>query len=80
MSYQAPPPGTGYPPQAQPQAYPVYVAPPPPGYPTKDGSGDYPAAGTGDTRSRGHHGGDGGGFWKGCCAAICCCCLLDMCF
>ncbi|EAZ41862.1 cysteine-rich and transmembrane domain-containing protein WIH2 [Oryza sativa Japonica Group] len=91
MSYQTPPPAaTGYPypaqeaGQQQQQAYPAYVAPPPAGYPTKDGPQEqYPAgAGAGETTSRGHHHHHhhGDGFWKGCCAALCCCCLLDMCF
>ncbi|XP_015696154.1 cysteine-rich and transmembrane domain-containing protein WIH2-like [Oryza brachyantha] len=84
MSYQAPPPSTtGYPAQAtQQQAYPVYVAPPPAGYPTREQE-QYPAgagAGASETRSRGHGHHHGGGFWRGCCAALCCCCLLDMCF
>lgn len=52
-----------------------YAAPPPAGYPTKDGAN--PPAGAGgpvETKSRGD------GFWKGCCAALCCCCVLDACF
>jgi len=59
-----------YPPQA-----PYVTAPPPMGYPSKDGSQGYPQQGIPDqTTSRGD------GFWKGCCAAICCCCALDICF
>jgi hypothetical protein len=76
MSYQTPPPAaTGYPypaqeaGQQQQQAYPAYVAPPPAGYPTKDGPQEqYPAgAGAGETTSRGHHHHHhhGDGFWKG---------------
>ncbi|XP_059669599.1 protein CYSTEINE-RICH TRANSMEMBRANE MODULE 6-like isoform X1 [Cornus florida] len=52
-----------------------YVAPPPAGYPMKDGEANpqnhHHSA---QTQSRGD------GFWKGCCAALCCCCVLDACF
>ncbi|MQL41497.1 hypothetical protein EI012_26680 [Escherichia coli] len=69
-------PAVSYPPsgQAHPQA--SYVAAPPPmGYPTKDGPSGYPQQSVPDqTTSRGD------GFWKGCCAAICCCWVLDCCF
>ncbi|CAK9325328.1 unnamed protein product [Citrullus colocynthis] len=53
-----------------------FAAPPPAGYPTRDG-GDFsqqPAPVPAETKSRGD------GFWKGCCAALCCCCVLDACF
>ncbi|XP_020255173.1 cysteine-rich and transmembrane domain-containing protein B-like [Asparagus officinalis] len=63
-----------YPPQGQ--AFPGYVAPPPLGYPVKDGavsSQQVPV----QTKSRGD---DDDGFLKGCCAALCCCCVLDTCF
>ncbi|KAJ9562566.1 hypothetical protein OSB04_007726 [Centaurea solstitialis] len=63
-----------YPPPQQGASY--VMAPPPVGYPMKDGSA---AVGSQnqvpvETRSRGD------GFWKGCCAALCCCCVLDACF
>ncbi|KDP22047.1 hypothetical protein JCGZ_02469 [Jatropha curcas] len=60
---------TAYPPPPPSNAY---VAPPPAGYPTKDGDtqNQVPV----ETKSRGD------GFWKGCCAALCCCCVLDACF
>ncbi|CAM8887944.1 hypothetical protein QQ045_024899 [Rhodiola kirilowii] len=63
--------------QQQPQmAYPAYDAPPPAGYPTKNGDAlpqsSHPVPV--ETKSRGD------GFWKGCCAALCCCCVLDACF
>ncbi|PON39859.1 Cysteine-rich transmembrane CYSTM domain containing protein [Parasponia andersonii] len=53
-----------------------YVAPPPAGYPTRDGPAGYPQNQPlpVETKSRGD------GFWKGCCAALCCCCVLDACF
>ncbi|URE36863.1 hypothetical protein MUK42_04337, partial [Musa troglodytarum] len=56
-----------------PEQAPAYVAPPPAGYPTRDGgvsSAPVPI----ETKSRGD------GFWKGCCAALCCCWVLDVCF
>ncbi|KAH7533605.1 hypothetical protein FEM48_Zijuj04G0149500 [Ziziphus jujuba var. spinosa] len=52
---------------------PYVVAPPPAGYPTRDGTAPYPPAPV-ETKSKGD------GFWKGCCAALCCCCMLDACF
>ncbi|XP_068655526.1 protein CYSTEINE-RICH TRANSMEMBRANE MODULE 9-like [Aristolochia californica] len=68
-----PPPAQGYPPQSYPaEGYPQYVAPPPAGYPMKEGTA-YPQQPV-ETRDRGD------GFWKGCCAALCCCCVLDACF
>ncbi|XP_072969904.1 protein CYSTEINE-RICH TRANSMEMBRANE MODULE 9-like [Typha angustifolia] len=68
-----PPPSSAYPPteQSNPPAY--VVAPPPAGYPTKDGAA-YPQQVPVETKDRSD------GFWKGCCAALCCCCVLDMCF
>ncbi|KAJ4967443.1 hypothetical protein NE237_019292 [Protea cynaroides] len=73
-----PPPLESYPPAGQGYPQGPYVAPPPAGYPTKDGYGygyGYPqqAAAPVETKSKGD------GFWKGCCAALCCCCVLDMC-
>ncbi|XP_043705009.1 cysteine-rich and transmembrane domain-containing protein WIH2-like [Telopea speciosissima] len=69
-----------YPPQGQgyPQGGPYVVAPPPAGYPTKDGYGygygyQQQAGAPAKTKSKGD------GFWKGCCAALCCCCMFDMC-
>ncbi|KAL7128681.1 hypothetical protein ABFS83_13G010000 [Erythranthe nasuta] len=71
MSNQAayPPPATAYP--AEPHG--GYMAPPPAGYPMKDGheQGQAPPV---TTQSKGD------GFLKGCCAALCCCCVLDACF
>ncbi|XP_042005587.1 cysteine-rich and transmembrane domain-containing protein B-like [Salvia splendens] len=66
-----PPPATSYPPEPQ-GGY--MTAPPPAGYPTKDGQPEQAPAASADTKSRGD------GFWKGCCAALCCCCVLDACF
>ncbi|KAI6698778.1 hypothetical protein NL676_018897 [Syzygium grande] len=60
-----------YPPPASTMAY---VAPPPPGYPTRDGQQPPQNAVPIETKTRGD------GFWKGCCAALCCCCVLDACF
>ncbi|KAM3684656.1 hypothetical protein ACB098_11G063300 [Castanea mollissima] len=66
-------PAVAYPPPSTAPAY--YVAPPPAGYPTNDGSGySQNAPPPVETKSRGD------GFWKGCCAALCCCCVLDACF
>ncbi|KAJ1430746.1 Cysteine-rich transmembrane CYSTM domain [Sesbania bispinosa] len=71
-------PAVSYPPSGQ--AYPPaphVTAPPPMGYPSKDGpQGEgYPQQRVPEqTTSRGD------GFWKGCCAALCCCCALDICF
>ncbi|XP_034221469.1 cysteine-rich and transmembrane domain-containing protein WIH2-like [Prunus dulcis] len=48
-------------------------APPPAGYPTRDGPNPHGHAAV-ETKSKGD------GFWKGCCAALCCCCVLDACF
>ncbi|XP_057458865.1 protein CYSTEINE-RICH TRANSMEMBRANE MODULE 9-like [Lotus japonicus] len=60
---------------AYPTAAPYVAAPPPMGYPSKDGSeGNFQQRVPEETTSRGD------GFWKGCCAAICCCCALDICF
>ncbi|KAK1303978.1 hypothetical protein QJS10_CPB11g01665 [Acorus calamus] len=67
-----PPPGQGYPAGGYPQQ--AYVAPPPAGYPMKDGEAYPQQAAPVETKSRGD------GFWKGCCAALCCCCALDVCF
>ncbi|GLU03325.1 hypothetical protein SLE2022_205290 [Rubroshorea leprosula] len=64
-AYPLPPPSTF------PQAF---VAPPPMGYPTKDGPQYRENNPPVETTSKGD------GFWKGCCAALCCCCLLDACF
>ncbi|KAL4598886.1 hypothetical protein ACB092_11G089600 [Castanea dentata] len=66
-------PAVAYPPPSTVPAYYV-VAPPPAGYPTKDGSGYSQNPPPVETKSRGD------GFWKGCCAALCCCCALDACF
>ncbi|XP_038678650.1 cysteine-rich and transmembrane domain-containing protein WIH1-like [Tripterygium wilfordii] len=63
-AYPPPPPSTA----------PIYVAPPPAGYPMKDGTGIPQSHAPIETKSRGD------GFWKGCCAALCCCCALDICF
>ncbi|EYU42840.1 hypothetical protein ABFS82_13G009700 [Erythranthe guttata] len=71
MSNQAyPPPATAYP--AEPQG--GYMAPPPAGYPMKDGHDQQGQAPPVTTQSKGD------GFLKGCCAALCCCCVLDACF
>ncbi|XP_017251371.1 protein CYSTEINE-RICH TRANSMEMBRANE MODULE 9 isoform X2 [Daucus carota subsp. sativus] len=51
-----------------------YSAPPPAGYPTKEGEALPVSSGAVETQARGD------GFWKGCCAALCCCCVLDACF
>ncbi|CAL5199130.1 unnamed protein product [Lathyrus oleraceus] len=61
-----PPPGEAYPTSQ------YDTAPPPMGYPSKDGSEEQRIPD--QTTSRGD------GFWKGCCAAICCCCAIDICF
>ncbi|TKY49369.1 hypothetical protein E2542_SST26799 [Spatholobus suberectus] len=66
-----PPSGQAYPPA------PYVSAPPPMGYPSKDGPAavGYPQQRVPEeTTSRGD------GFWKGCCAALCCCWVLDCCF
>ncbi|KAF8040818.1 hypothetical protein BT93_B2903 [Corymbia citriodora subsp. variegata] len=60
-----------YPPPA---SAPTYVAPPPAGYPTRDGQQPSQNSVPIETKTRGD------GFWKGCCAALCCCCVLDACF
>ncbi|KAJ9134939.1 hypothetical protein P3X46_032175 [Hevea brasiliensis] len=60
---------TAYPPAAD-----AYAAPPPAGYPTKDGETQTQQPVPLQAKSRGD------GFWKGCCAALCCCCVLDACF
>ncbi|KAH6754736.1 cysteine-rich/transmembrane domain A-like protein [Perilla frutescens var. hirtella] len=69
---QSPP--TSYP--AESYKGPYVMAPPPIGYPTRDGttsaSASTPAAA--ETTSR------GGGFLKGCLAGLCCCWCLDCCF
>ncbi|WCJ39137.1 hypothetical protein M5689_020150 [Euphorbia peplus] len=62
-----PPPPISYPPAPQ---HDLFVAPPPIGYPMKDGNHDQPQVS--ETKQR--------GFGKGCCAGLCCCCLLDACF
>ncbi|XP_022871894.1 cysteine-rich and transmembrane domain-containing protein WIH1-like isoform X2 [Olea europaea var. sylvestris] len=67
----APPPS--YPPGTQGNLDGPYVmAPPPVGYPTKDGDnkGNAPV----ETTTRGD------GFLKGCLAGLCCCWCLDICF
>ncbi|KAL5176039.1 hypothetical protein HKD37_08G022101 [Glycine soja] len=51
---------------------PYVTAPPPMGYPSKNGSIEQRVPE--ETTSRGD------GFWKGCCAALCCCCVLDCVF
>ncbi|XP_048141957.1 protein CYSTEINE-RICH TRANSMEMBRANE MODULE 3 isoform X5 [Rhodamnia argentea] len=51
----------------------AYVAPPPVGYPTRDGQQPAQNAVPIETKTKGD------GFWKGCCAALCCCCVLDAC-
>ncbi|EPS57934.1 hypothetical protein M569_16883, partial [Genlisea aurea] len=70
-----PPPGAAEAYGAGPQGG-AYAAPPPPGYPVKDGEQIHTQAFStaASTQSRGD------GFWKGCCAALCCCCLLESCF
>ncbi|KAJ6756652.1 CYSTEINE-RICH/TRANSMEMBRANE DOMAIN A-LIKE PROTEIN [Salix purpurea] len=55
-------------------AYPPPLAPPPAGYPTKDGETHLQNPVPVETKSRGD------GFWKGCLGALCCCCALDACF
>ncbi|KAH6777124.1 cysteine-rich/transmembrane domain A-like protein [Perilla frutescens var. hirtella] len=65
---QSPP--TSYP--AESYKGPYVMAPPPIGYPTRDGTTSTPAAA--ETTSR------GGGFLKGCLAGLCCCWCLDCCF
>ncbi|WJX72869.1 hypothetical protein P8452_56705 [Trifolium repens] len=70
-------PAVSYPPAGETYSSAQYVtAPPPMGYPSKDGSEGYPHQQRipDQTTSRGD------GFWKGCCAALCCCCALDICF
>ncbi|XP_027342770.1 cysteine-rich and transmembrane domain-containing protein B-like isoform X1 [Abrus precatorius] len=71
-------PAVSYPPQGMANPPASYVtAPPPMGYPSKDGptAEGYPQQRVPEqTTSRGD------GFWKGCCAALCCCCVLDWCF
>ncbi|KGN54976.1 cysteine-rich and transmembrane domain-containing protein WIH1-like [Cucumis sativus] len=68
----AQPAGVNYPPPSS--TVPTsYSAPPPAGYPTREG-GDFSTPVPAETKSRGD------GFWKGCCAALCCCCVLDACF
>ncbi|KAK6149504.1 hypothetical protein DH2020_017029 [Rehmannia glutinosa] len=71
VGYPAPP--TSYPPPAT-DSYngPYVMAPPPIGYPTKEGNhqGDVPV----NTTTRGD------GFLRGCLAGLCCCCCLDICF
>ncbi|PWA60495.1 hypothetical protein CTI12_AA380470 [Artemisia annua] len=61
-----------YPPAQQGASY--VMAPPPVGYPLKDGAANPENQVPVQTQSRGD------GFWKGCCAALCCCCVLDACF
>ncbi|KAK9057115.1 hypothetical protein SSX86_024482 [Deinandra increscens subsp. villosa] len=61
-----------YPPATQAASY--VMAPPPVGYPTRDGATKSENQAPVQTQSRGD------GFWKGCCAALCCCCVLDACF
>ncbi|KAK1279630.1 hypothetical protein QJS04_geneDACA022960 [Acorus gramineus] len=53
-----PPPGQGHPAEGYPQQ--AYVAPPPAGYPMKDGEAYPQQAAPVETKSRGD------GFWKGC--------------
>ncbi|KAL7088280.1 hypothetical protein ACP275_13G118200 [Erythranthe tilingii] len=67
-AYPAPP--TSYPDTYNGGQY--VMAPPPIGYPTKDGNqnGQAPV----ETTSRGD------GFFRGCLAGMCCCCCLDFCF
>jgi len=65
-----PPPGESY------STSPYVTAPPPMGYPTKDG----PAEGYPNQRIPDQTTTRGDGFWKGCCAALCCCCAIDICF
>ncbi|KAF9587434.1 hypothetical protein IFM89_002615 [Coptis chinensis] len=75
ISVTAYPPPQSYPPQMEGYAQGPYVAAPPPvGYPMKDGQYHQETAHGAHTQSRGD------GFWKGCCAAVCCCCVLDACF
>ncbi|XP_023511660.1 cysteine-rich and transmembrane domain-containing protein WIH1-like [Cucurbita pepo subsp. pepo] len=56
------------------EAGPYVAAPPPVGYPVRDGPEDPHQTSTPQTQSRGD------GFWKGCCAALCCCWVLDCVF
>ncbi|KAI3466337.1 hypothetical protein Pfo_023000 [Paulownia fortunei] len=68
-----PPPSTSYHPPAVDGYNGSYViAPPPMGYPTKDGNsqGHVPV----ETTTRGKD------FWKGCVPGLCCCWGLDICF
>ncbi|KAI3769047.1 hypothetical protein L6452_00143 [Arctium lappa] len=63
-----------YPPAPQGASY--VMAPPPVGYPMKDGA----AAAISENQAHVQTQSRGDGFWKGCCAALCCCCVLDACF
>lgn len=73
---QAPTAGQAYPTPAE--GYPSkYVAPPPAGYPVKDGANSPDQKVPIETKSRD---GDDSSFWEGCCAALCCCCVLETCF
>ncbi|PSR95338.1 Rhodopsin like [Actinidia chinensis var. chinensis] len=67
-------PQVAYPPPATTPVEGVYDAPPPAGYPMRDGQPQPQNSPHAQTQSRGD------GFWKGCCAALCCCCVLDACF
>ncbi|GMY34948.1 cysteine-rich and transmembrane domain-containing protein B-like isoform X2 [Fagus crenata] len=75
-----PPPPLSYPPPVQQAGYQQgpFVAPPPVGYPMKNGPGYPQEPPSPVSHAKSKHRGDG--FWKGCCAALCCCCVLDMCF
>ncbi|XP_031105378.1 cysteine-rich and transmembrane domain-containing protein B-like [Ipomoea triloba] len=60
--------------QQPPQPQGGFSAPPPPGYPVRDGEARSEPSVPAQTQSRGD------GFWKGCCAGLCCCCALEACF
>ncbi|XP_023530417.1 cysteine-rich and transmembrane domain-containing protein WIH2-like [Cucurbita pepo subsp. pepo] len=75
MAYPAPPPS--YPAVEEVKesnSGPYVAAPPPVGYPVREGP-QYPhQTCTPQTQSKGD------GFWKGCVAALCCCWVLDCVF
>ncbi|XP_021637336.2 protein CYSTEINE-RICH TRANSMEMBRANE MODULE 6-like [Hevea brasiliensis] len=52
-----------------------FVAPPPLGYPMKNGPGHPQQSPPAPSKTQ-HR----GGFCRGCCGGLCCCCLLDACF
>ncbi|XP_011659032.1 cysteine-rich and transmembrane domain-containing protein WIH2 [Cucumis sativus] len=76
MGYPAPPPSYAAGEQAKEgKSGPYVAAPPPVGYPVRDGP-QYPHQTNFDAQTQSR----GDGFWKGCCAALCCCWVLDCIF